>query len=104
MREVLEPIKETHVKTPRIPLKDYAKPKYETVPSTPSKTRTKSSYSKQSYKKAPRPVMPFASDPAKFYENIRKDKHNKKKTDITQYANATFTGGVFVNGLPGQSI
>lgn len=56
------------------------------------------------YKKAARPVMPFASDPAKFYENIRKEKYNRKKTDLTQFANASFTGGVFVNGFPGQSI
>lgn len=65
---------------------------------------TSTNNSKQSYKKAPRPVMPFASDPTKFYENIRKDKYNRKKTDLTQYANANFSGGVFVNGLPGESI
>ena len=69
-----------------------------------SKIRSNSNSSKQSYRKAARPVMPFASDPTKFYENIRKDKYNRKKTDLTQYANATFQGGVFVNGLPGQSI
>ena len=72
--------------------------------SSQSKARSKSSYSKQSYRKVARPVMPFASDPTKFYENIRKEKFNRKKTDITQYANAHFQGGVFVNGFPGQSI
>ena len=69
-----------------------------------SKNRSKTSNSKQNYRKVARPVMPFASDPTKFYENIRKEKYNKKKTDITQYANASFSGGVFLNGFPGQSI
>lgn len=28
----------------------------------------------------------------------------RKTTDISQYANATFNGGVFQNGVPGVSI
>lgn len=98
--------KEESKKNEAKPVKIEAKPvKIEEKPATvQSKTRSKSNYSKQSYRKVARPVMPFASDPTKFYENIRKEKYNRRKTDITQYANAHFQGGVFVNGFPGQSI
>jgi hypothetical protein len=30
--------------------------------------------------------------------------HNRKKTDVTLFANASFNGGVFLNAVPGQSI
>ena len=112
----LEVIKENHIqpynKSKRNTNKEEIKPKKEEIQAkieskpntTQSKARSKSQYSKQSYKKVDRPVMPFASDPTKFYENIRKEKYNRKKTDLTQYANAAFHGGVFVNGFPGQSI
>jgi hypothetical protein len=29
---------------------------------------------------------------------------NRKNTDISKYANATFNGGVYQNGIPGVSI
>ena len=67
-------------------------------------SKERSNWSKQNYKRAHRPAMPFASDPTTFYENIKKGKFNRKKTDLTQYANATFHGGVFINGFPGHSI
>ena len=77
------------------------------VPKTSSSNRSASSnatHSSSAYRKVARPVMPFTSDPTKFLENIRKDKYNRKKTDLTKFANATFTGGVFVNGFTGESI
>ena len=30
--------------------------------------------------------------------------YHRKKTDLTLYANATFSGGVFLNSIPGQSV
>lgn len=31
-------------------------------------------------------------------------KFNRVKTDVTRFVNAAFNGGVFLNGIPGQSI
>ncbi|OMJ84998.1 hypothetical protein SteCoe_13771 [Stentor coeruleus] len=31
-------------------------------------------------------------------------KYNRVKTDVTRFVNAAFNGGVFLNGIPGQSI
>lgn len=112
--KVIESIKETPLKPSRVVS---SKPqnkgeavtevKISEVPKTSSSKRSTSSNvtrTSNAYRKVARPVMPFASDPTKFLENIRKEKYNRRKTDLTMFANATFTGGVFVNGFPGQSI
>ena len=111
---VIETIKETPLKPARVLSSKQqnkgeagAEGKIIEVPKTSSSKRSVSSnitHTSNAYRKVARPVMPFASDPTKFLENIRKDKYNRKKTDLTMFANATFTGGVFVNGFPGQSI
>ena len=103
----MEQIKETPLKPVRILSKPESRQqnvKQIEKPQTGQSKRSVSSNPGSAYRKAPRPVMPFASDPTKFLDNIRREKYNRRKTDLTQYANAIFTGGVFVNGYPGQSI
>lgn len=103
----LEIIKETPLKPVRVLSKPGSKQEVVKPAEKPQTNQSKRSLSTNpgsAYRKAPRPVMPFASDPTKFLDNIRREKYNRKKTDLTQFANATFTGGVFVNGYPGQSI
>jgi hypothetical protein len=104
--KILEVIKETPLKPakPVLKLENKEASRKETEPRSSQSKRSVSTNAASAYRKVARPVMPFASDPTKFLENIRKDKYHRKKTDLTQFANATFTGGVFVNGYPGQSI
>lgn len=110
----MEAIKETPLKPARVVSSKHqgkgeagGEVKNSEVPKTSSSKRSVSSnvaHASNAYRKVARPVMPFASDPTKFLENIRKDKYNRRKTDLTKFANATFTGGVFVNGFHGESI
>lgn len=79
-------------------------------PPSPAQIQSSTAHALQRKKRA-FSVSSNQSNPGKVYDIVKKSRsrepaahNNRKKTDITHYADAVYAGGVFKNAPPGQSM